>query len=81
MGVMTSQITSFTIVYSSFIRARIKENIKVPRHWQFPSQRASNEEMFPFDDVIYRDYLIHSAITRLDESFANDIYQNLQARP
>ena len=54
------------------------------RHWPFPSQRASNEEMFPFDDVImYRDYmyLIHSAITRLDESFANDIYQNLQARP
>ena len=31
MGMMASQITSLTIVYS-FIQAQIKENIKAPRH-------------------------------------------------
>ena len=40
----------------------MKENIKAPRHWpfcgeftetgEFPAQKASNAEMFPFDDVI-----------------------------
>ena len=45
-----------------FIQAQIKENTKAPRHWpckgnplmtgEFPAQRASNVEMFPFDDVI-----------------------------
>ena len=33
MGAMTSQITSLTTVYSIFIQAQIKENIKAPRHW------------------------------------------------
>ena len=33
MGAMAYQITSLTIVYSSFIQAQIKENIKAPRHW------------------------------------------------
>ena len=33
MGAMASQITSLTIVYSTFILAQIKENIKAPRHW------------------------------------------------
>ena len=33
MGAMASQITSLTIVYSPFIQAQIKENIKAPRHW------------------------------------------------
>ena len=47
-----------------FVQAHIKENIKAPCHWPkwgnppvtcgFPSQRASNGEMFPFDDVIAR---------------------------
>ena len=32
MGAMASQITSLTIVYSTFIQAQIKENIKAPRH-------------------------------------------------
>ena len=32
MGLMASQITSFTIVYSTVIQAQIKENIKAPRH-------------------------------------------------
>ena len=45
-----------------FVRAQIKENIKAPRHWplwgeftsdqSIPSQKASNAEMFLFDDVI-----------------------------
>ena len=33
MGPMASQITSLTTVYSLFIQAQIKENIKTPRHW------------------------------------------------
>ena len=33
MGSIASQITSLTIVYSIFIQAQIKENIKAPRHW------------------------------------------------
>ena len=33
MGVMASQIASLTIGTRQFIRAQIKENIKVPRHW------------------------------------------------
>ena len=33
MGAIASQITSLTIVYSTFFRAQIKENIKAPRHW------------------------------------------------
>ena len=61
MSMMASPITSLTIVYSTFIQAQIKENIKAPRHWslwnlpgtgEFPTQMASCAEMFPFDDVI-----------------------------
>ena len=47
-----------------FVQAQIEENIKAPRHWplwrnspvtgEFPTQRASNAKIFPFDDVIYR---------------------------
>ena len=33
MGMMASQITSLTIVYSTIIQAQIKENTKAPRHW------------------------------------------------
>ena len=33
MDTMTYQITSLAIVYSTFIQAEIKENIKAPRHW------------------------------------------------
>ena len=33
MGAMASQITILIIVYSTFIQAQIKENIKAPRHW------------------------------------------------
>ena len=33
MGEMAFQITSLTIVYSTFIQAQIKENVKTLRHW------------------------------------------------
>ena len=32
MSAMASQITSLAIVYSTFIQAQIKENIKASRH-------------------------------------------------
>ena len=61
MSTMASEITSLTIVYSTFIQAQIKENTKALRHWpwcgestgtdEFPAQRATRK-MFPFDDVI-----------------------------
>ena len=46
MNTMASQITTVLIV-----QAEIKENIKASDRW-IPTQRASNAEMFPFDDVI-----------------------------
>ena len=62
MGMMVSQITSDTNVYSTVYSGSDKKNIKAPRHWplwryspvtgEFPTQRASNPEMFQFDDVI-----------------------------
>ena len=54
MGAIASQITTLTIVYSTFIQTPIKENIKAPRHWPLcreftggrwiPAQMASNAE-------------------------------------
>ena len=35
MSTLASQITSLAIVYSTFIRVEIKENIKAPLHWPF----------------------------------------------
>ena len=63
MSAMASQITSLTIVYSRFIQAQIKENIKARRHWPlwgeftgdrwFPPRKGLlTQKMFPFDDVI-----------------------------
>ena len=58
---IASQITGVSIVFTQpFVQARIKESTKVPRHWplgeeftgEFTAQRASNAEMFQFDDVI-----------------------------
>ena len=51
MGAIASQITSLTIVYSTFYSDADK-NIKAPRHWplcgeftgEFPAQMASNAE-------------------------------------
>ena len=52
MGTIASQITSLAIVYSTFIRAQIKVNIRDSRHWplcgeftgEFPAQMTSNAE-------------------------------------
>ena len=54
MGVTASQINSLTTVYSTFVQAQIKENIKAPRHClcagnslvtgEFRAQMASNAE-------------------------------------
>ena len=54
MTTMASQITSLTIVYSTFIETQIKENTKAPRlcplcgeftgPGEFPAQRASYAE-------------------------------------
>ena len=63
MGAMASQITSLTIVYSTVYSGadQIKHQSSAsltfvsgnpPVTGGFPSQRASNAEMFPFDDVI-----------------------------
>ena len=67
---MASQITGVLIVYSTFVQAQIKENIKAPRHWplwgefmvtsEFPAQRTSNAENVSFDDVITRLIYYHS---------------------
>ena len=62
MSTIASQITSLRIVYSTVIRAQIKENIKVLRHWPLcgespgpvnsPHKGPVTRKMFPFDDVI-----------------------------
>ena len=65
MGAMASQITSLTIVYSNDYSGANKKTPKLrvtgfcagnsPVTGEFPAQRASNAEMFPFDDVIIGD--------------------------
>ena len=59
---MASQITSLTIVYPAVYSGAYKRNIKAPRHWlcegnspvtcEYPAKKASNAEMFLFDDVV-----------------------------
>ena len=60
MGAMESQITSLTILYSTFYAGADEKSTKAPRHWtlcgefvtgELPARRASNSEM-SFDDVI-----------------------------
>ena len=56
MSTMASQITSHTTVYSTIYSGEDQRNIKALRHLpvtgEFPAQRASKAEMFPFDDMI-----------------------------
>ena len=58
MGATASQITSLTIVESTFTQAQIKENIKAQRHWPLcgnspvTSEWPVTRKMLPFDDVI-----------------------------
>ena len=68
MSVITSQITSLAIVYSIAYSGADKKKSKLrvtglcagnsPGTGEFPAQRSSHAEMFPFDDVIMRG--IHS---------------------
>ena len=63
MRTMASQMTSVLIC---LLNRLIKENIGAPPHWplrgeftgdgEFPLQRSSNAENFPFDDVIMMIY-------------------------
>ena len=54
MSTLASQITSFTVVYSTVFHSQIKKNIKAPRHWPcagnslVSAQRASNEDSASF---------------------------------
>ena len=59
MGALASQITSLTIVYSTVNsgadQRKYQSSASVafgPVTGELPAQRASNAEMFPFDDVI-----------------------------
>ena len=62
MSAMASQITSHTIVYSSVYSGAGQRKHQssaslafvrgIHGTGEFPAQRASNAEMFPFDDVI-----------------------------
>ena len=64
MGAMALKPPASRWFTQPFIQAQIKESIKAPHHWplwgnspvtgEFPSQRASSVEMFPFDDVIMK---------------------------
>ena len=56
MSAMASQITGISTVYSTFVHAQIKENIKALRHWLFegnsPHKGPVTRKMFPLDYVI-----------------------------
>ena len=57
LSAMESQITSLTIVHSSFYSGANQRKHQSSASLafvtgEFPAQRASNAEMFPFDDVI-----------------------------
>ena len=67
MGATAPQITSVTIVYSTFIQAQFKENIKALRHWPLwgeftgarwlvnsPHKEPATPNIFPFDGVIMK---------------------------
>ena len=62
ISAMASQITIITIAYSAVYSGANQRTIKAQSHWPLcgdfacdrwiPRKRASNSEMFPFDDVI-----------------------------
>ena len=64
MSAMASQITSFAIVYSTVCSGTSKLRVTGPCEGnspvtgEFPTQRASNAEMFPFDDVTMSEYYL-----------------------
>ena len=95
MTTMASQITSLTVVYSTVYSDADQENTKAPRHWplcgeftgtgEFPAQRASYAEMFPFDDVIMKKRHTNSTVPfgryhGYTSSNYGDIYPNSSIR-
>ena len=71
MAGMVSQITGVSIVYLNiYSGVDIKENIRDPCHWPLwgefaghrwiPLIKASNAEIFPFDDVIIITQIVFS---------------------
>ena len=63
MSAIEFKITSLTIVYSAVYSRRTSKKVSklrvtglcegnLPVTGEFPTQRASNAEMFPFDDII-----------------------------
>ena len=68
MGAIASQITSLTTVYSAVYSDADQRNHQSPASLafvenapgtgDFPTQRASHAEMFPFDDVIMYEWII-----------------------
>ena len=60
MGMMASQITNFTIIYSAVYSGGNLKNIKAPRHWRgihrssvnSPHKWRITRKMFSFHDVI-----------------------------
>ena len=90
MGAMASQITSPTIVYLNVYSRRRSNKIwklrvaglyggNSPVIGEFPTQRTSNAEMFPFDDVIMGMY-VH-AMTMLTLESSNEIDYDLNQYP
>ena len=63
MSLMASQITSPAIVYSPVCSGTDQRKhqssaslafVRITGSGEFPAQKASNAEMFPFDDVIMK---------------------------
>ena len=65
MGVLALQVTSLTILYST-----------VHSGEEFPTQMASNAEMFPFDDVI----ISHLCLGMLNENNVQGWFINRPCR-
>ena len=86
---MVSQITSLTIVYSAIYSGTDQSKQSElrftglcggnsPVTGEFPAQRASNGEMFPFDDVIMLYYVIgYDASGASNISFQSVIRHNM----
>ena len=87
-GVSTHQPHDFFIT----VYAQIEENIKTPRHWpfwrnspvtgEFPAERSSYADVFPFDDVIMeRSYMLQwDAVVFQEQDLLTRSYFVLQPR-
>ena len=88
MGSMASQITSFTIVYSTVYSRPDQRNTKAPRHsalWpvtgEFPAQRAINAEKIymkydtGFNKITYTQY--KNQLTSILKRHEKEYYKSL----